>query len=76
MLGTIPSQGCQLSLLRTFWYQIELPKTFGSRDRILPKYGHGHFLTLIQQFLKFSMHAKYLCYDVFKLFQVKLALTN
>ena len=60
MLGTIPSQACQLSLLRTFWYQNELPKSYGSRDRILAKYGrgHGHFLT-------FSTPAKYLCYDVF-----------
>ena len=41
MLRTIPSQGCQLSLLQTFWYQNELPKTVGSRDKILPKYGHG-----------------------------------
>ena len=45
MLGTIPSQGCQLSLLRAFRDQNELPKSFGSQDRILPKYGHGrgHF---------------------------------
>ena len=61
MLGTIPS----------FWYQNELPKSFGSRDGILPKYGHGrgHFL-IFCQFLKFSMPAKYLC------FQVESALTN
>ena len=66
MLGTIPSQGCQLSLLRTFWYQNELPKSFGSRDRILPKYGHGrgHFLTF-RQFLKFIMPANYLFYYAF-----------
>ena len=66
MLGTIPSQGCQLSLLGTFWYKNELPNPFSSRDRILPKYGHErcHFLTF-RQFLKFSMPAKYLCYDVF-----------
>ena len=77
MLGTIPSHGCQLSLLQTFWYQNELYKSIGYRDRILPKYGHGrgHFLT-IRQFLKFSMPAKYLCYDVLLLFQVKLALIN
>ena len=59
--------GPPLSLLQKFWYQNELPMSFGSQDKILPKYGHhgrGHFLTF-RQFLKFSMPAKYLCYDVF-----------
>ena len=50
MLRTIPSQGCQLSLSRTFWFQNELPKSFCSWDRILPKYGHGHFLTFFSNF--------------------------
>ena len=56
LLGTIPS----LSLLRTFWYQDELPKSFGSRDKILPKYGHrgpgvavlGFFANFLKPFLK------------------------
>ena len=63
MLGTIPSQGCQLSLLRTFWYQNELPKSFGSQDRILPKYGHGRGrFGIFRKFLKFSnMPSKQFC---------------
>ena len=65
MLGTIPSQGCQLSLLRTFWYQNELPKSFGSQDRILPKYGHGRGnFRIFRQYLKFVITRKYLSYDV------------
>ena len=40
MLVTIPSQGWQLSLLQTFWYQNELPRSFCSQDGILPKYEH------------------------------------
>ena len=61
MLGTIPSQGCQLSLLQTFWYQNELLKSFGSRDRILPKYWHGrgHF-RIFRQYLKLVITRKYL----------------
>ena len=60
------NKGCQLSLLRTFWYQNELPKSFGSRDRILLKYGHGrgHF-RIFRQYLKFVIPRKYLSYDVF-----------
>ena len=55
---------CKLSLLQTFWYQIELPKSFGSRDRILPKYGHGrgrfggffaNFLNLVRPPNSFGM---------------------
>ena len=60
------NKGCQLSLLRTFWYQNELPKSFGSRDRILLKYGHGrgHF-RIFRQYLKFVIPRKCLSYDVF-----------
>ena len=40
-----PFQGLKMGILRTFWWENELSKLFGSRDRILPKYGHGrgHF---------------------------------
>ena len=66
MLGTIPLQGYQMSLLQTFWWKNELSELFGSRDRILSKYGHGrgHF-RIFRQFLKLGMPAKYLRYDVF-----------
>ena len=66
MLGTIPLQGYQMSLLQTFWWKNERCKSFGSRNIILPKYGHGrgHF-RIFRQFLKFSMPTKYVCYDVF-----------
>ena len=52
MLETIPSQGYQLSPLRKCWYQNKLPKSFGSREIILPEYGHrrGHF-RIFHQFL-------------------------
>ena len=57
MLETIPSQGCQLSLLQKFWYQNKLPKSFSSRDGILPEYGHrrGHF-GIFHQFLNLVWH--------------------
>ena len=41
IIGKIPFQGLQMGLLRTFWWENELSKLFGSRD-ILPKYVHGH----------------------------------
>ena len=48
-----------------FWWENELSKSFGSRDRILPKYRHGrgHF-RIFRQYLKFIMSLKYLPYDV------------
>ena len=59
MLGTIPFQGYEMSLLRTVWYKNELSRSFGSRDGILPKYGHGRGrFGIFRQFLKFSMPSK------------------
>ena len=45
-----------MGILRTFWWKNKLSKLFGSRDRILPKYGHGcgHF-RILRQYLKFVM---------------------
>ena len=45
IVGEIPFQGLQMCLSRTFLWEIELSKSFGSPDRILPKYGPGlrHF---------------------------------
>ena len=35
-------QGLQMGLLRTFLWENEFSKLFGSRDRILPILGNGH----------------------------------
>ena len=43
----------------SFWYQNESSKSFGSQDRILPKYGHGRGrFGIFRQFLKFSKPSK------------------
>ena len=74
MLGTIPLQGYQMSLLRTFWWENELSKLFGSRDRILPKYGHGRgrfgICCLVK---KFCNHSDIVAKHVPELFQLDLA---
>ena len=54
IIGKIPFHGLQMVLLQTFGWKNELSKSFSSRDRILPKYGHGrgHF-RIFRRYLKF-----------------------
>ena len=68
IIGKISFHGLQMGLLQTFGWENELSKLFSSRDRILPKYGHGRGqFRIFRRYLKFVMSLKYLDlpYDVF-----------